>query len=104
MKFTAIAPDGSKITFASKTRTYTHAVLVFCEPAPERASAYWKKKPTGWQLHARCGRLDLAQTQVDAARRNDWLTRPCIGRDENGEINDRFDYITDIAIVEVAGK
>lgn len=105
MKFTAIAPDGSEITFASKTRFYTHAVLVFCAPAPERANEYWKKKKTGWQLHARCGRLDLAQTQADAVRRNEWLTRPIIARDRSGDGNhDRFDRITDIAIVEVAGK
>lgn len=64
-KFRVTAPDGSEIRFASKTRSYSHALLM------RHASGRW-------ELVARCGRLDLAEAQLTNAkmrleRTSEWL-------------------------------
>ena len=51
-KFTFTAPDGSKHTRTSKTRTYTHAIL---------SNLYGR----GWKLSTCIGRPDLVAARLE---------------------------------------
>lgn len=54
-KFRAIAPDGSTLSFSSKDRSYSHAIL----SRPTEAHVADSERPRAWTLAARVGRPDL---------------------------------------------
>lgn len=60
--FYAVAPDGTVLMRASKTKVYTHAVLVRVNSTPypnsEPVGEWFASSMGGW-----CGRLDLAEKQ-----------------------------------------
>lgn len=65
MDFQVIAPDGTKLTFASKTRTYSHAVIY------RMTNAYAEEtgRLPGWLLSARIGRPGLVRSAIEEAHR-----------------------------------
>ena len=79
MKFTAIAPDGTKITFASKTRMYTHAILARWTPEMKDRHVGLDSE---WSLRSRIGRPDLISSALTEAGRYNLDHTPT--KDENG--------------------